>query len=88
MESVMHEKSPRHGAASGPDSLEARRNTPSKEAQDLAAEDLDELDRGIVHALQIHPRAPWTLVGGRTRSQPGDGPLGVGIGWRRRAWRG
>ncbi|MFB7992038.1 Lrp/AsnC family transcriptional regulator [Streptomyces sp. NPDC056002] len=25
--------------------------------------DLDELDRGIVHALQIHPRAPWTLLG-------------------------
>ncbi|MGD6756120.1 Lrp/AsnC family transcriptional regulator [Streptomyces sp. BH105] len=24
---------------------------------------LDELDRGIVHALQIHPRAPWKLVG-------------------------
>ncbi|MFJ1747098.1 Lrp/AsnC family transcriptional regulator [Streptomyces sp. NPDC088116] len=24
---------------------------------------LDELDRGVVHALQIHPRAPWTLVG-------------------------
>ncbi|MEV2213438.1 Lrp/AsnC family transcriptional regulator [Streptomyces sp. NPDC050997] len=25
--------------------------------------ELDELDRGVVHALQIHPRAPWTLVG-------------------------
>ncbi|MFJ9180065.1 Lrp/AsnC family transcriptional regulator [Streptomyces sp. NPDC102360] len=24
---------------------------------------LDELDRAIVHALQIHPRAPWALVG-------------------------
>ncbi|MFJ7998456.1 Lrp/AsnC family transcriptional regulator [Streptomyces sp. NPDC096310] len=24
---------------------------------------LDELDRSIVQALQIHPRAPWTLVG-------------------------
>ncbi|MFF4509326.1 Lrp/AsnC family transcriptional regulator [Streptomyces sp. NPDC001401] len=24
---------------------------------------LDELDRGVVHALQIHPRAPWKLVG-------------------------
>ncbi|GGZ64137.1 Lrp/AsnC family transcriptional regulator [Streptomyces bluensis] len=32
-------------------------------AADEAAMDLDELDRGIVHALQIHPRAPWTLVG-------------------------
>ncbi|MPY60680.1 Lrp/AsnC family transcriptional regulator [Streptomyces spongiae] len=30
---------------------------------DEAAGDLDELDRGVVHALQIHPRAPWTLVG-------------------------
>ncbi|MFI1732195.1 Lrp/AsnC family transcriptional regulator [Streptomyces acidicola] len=30
---------------------------------DEAAMDVDELDRGIVHALQIHPRAPWTLVG-------------------------
>ncbi|GCB52466.1 Lrp/AsnC family transcriptional regulator [Streptomyces sp. NL15-2K] len=28
-----------------------------------AAAELDELDRGVVHALQIHPRAPWTLVG-------------------------
>ncbi|MEU1804478.1 Lrp/AsnC family transcriptional regulator [Streptomyces sp. NPDC019937] len=26
-------------------------------------DELDELDRGVVHALQIHPRAPWTLVG-------------------------
>ncbi len=25
--------------------------------------ELDELDRAVVHALQIHPRAPWTLVG-------------------------
>jgi DNA-binding Lrp family transcriptional regulator len=25
--------------------------------------ELDELDRGVVHVLQIHPRAPWTLVG-------------------------
>ncbi|MFF4257776.1 Lrp/AsnC family transcriptional regulator [Streptomyces sp. NPDC001663] len=31
--------------------------------QDCAAAELDELDRGIVHALQIYPRAPWTLVG-------------------------
>ncbi|MGP3945861.1 MULTISPECIES: Lrp/AsnC family transcriptional regulator [Streptomyces] len=33
------------------------------QTQDYAAHDLDELDRGLVHALQIHPRAPWTLVG-------------------------
>ncbi|MGW3646015.1 Lrp/AsnC family transcriptional regulator [Streptomyces sp. NPDC000878] len=26
-------------------------------------DELDELDRGVVHALQIHPRAPWKLVG-------------------------
>ncbi|MER5935832.1 Lrp/AsnC family transcriptional regulator [Streptomyces sp. NPDC001928] len=25
--------------------------------------ELDEIDRAVVHALQIHPRAPWTLVG-------------------------
>ncbi|MGI5466677.1 Lrp/AsnC family transcriptional regulator [Streptomyces sp. CA-132043] len=31
--------------------------------QDPAAPGLDELDRGVVQALQIHPRAPWTLVG-------------------------
>ncbi|MGW1208747.1 Lrp/AsnC family transcriptional regulator [Streptomyces sp. NPDC002499] len=31
--------------------------------QDRAAFELDELDRAVVHALQIHPRAPWTLVG-------------------------
>lgn len=29
----------------------------------MEAVELDELDRGVVHALQIHPRAPWTLVG-------------------------
>jgi DNA-binding Lrp family transcriptional regulator len=28
-----------------------------------AAAPLDEVDRRIVHALQIHPRAPWRLVG-------------------------
>ncbi|WP_405865896.1 MULTISPECIES: Lrp/AsnC family transcriptional regulator [unclassified Streptomyces] len=31
--------------------------------QDRVSADLDELDRGVVHALQIYPRAPWTLVG-------------------------
>ncbi|WP_258052566.1 Lrp/AsnC family transcriptional regulator [Streptomyces sp. Ru73] len=40
-----------------------RRNTPAQGAQEFAASGLDELDRGIVQALQIHPRAPWTLVG-------------------------
>ncbi|MFI6542013.1 Lrp/AsnC family transcriptional regulator [Streptomyces prunicolor] len=59
----MDEITPRYGAASDPDFSRARRNTPSQEAQDFAAADLDELDRGVVHALQIHPRAPWTLVG-------------------------
>lgn len=55
-----------------PESPDARREVPPKGAQESAAEDtgeegaaleLDELDRGVVHALQIHPRAPWTLVG-------------------------
>ncbi|MET7845206.1 Lrp/AsnC family transcriptional regulator [Streptomyces sp. NPDC005356] len=32
--------------------------------------ELDELDRGIVHALQIQPRAPWTLVGEVLRVNP------------------
>ncbi|MGW6142474.1 Lrp/AsnC family transcriptional regulator [Streptomyces sp. NPDC055140] len=32
--------------------------------------DLDELDRGVVHALQIHPRAPWTLIGEVLRVDP------------------
>jgi DNA-binding Lrp family transcriptional regulator len=31
--------------------------------QDPSAAALDEVDRRIVHALQIHPRAPWRLVG-------------------------
>ncbi|MFI6931882.1 Lrp/AsnC family transcriptional regulator [Streptomyces sp. NPDC050287] len=31
--------------------------------QESATVELDELDRGVVHALQIHPRAPWKLVG-------------------------
>ena len=29
----------------------------------IAPAHLDEVDRRIVHALQIHPRAPWRLVG-------------------------
>lgn len=29
----------------------------------VAAADLDQVDLAIVHALQIQPRAPWTLVG-------------------------
>ncbi|MGY0057528.1 Lrp/AsnC family transcriptional regulator [Streptomyces sp. LZ34] len=33
------------------------------DVQDSAGVELDELDRAVVHALQIHPRAPWTLVG-------------------------
>ncbi|MFJ7945031.1 Lrp/AsnC family transcriptional regulator [Streptomyces sp. NPDC096354] len=32
--------------------------------------DLDELDRGVVQALQIHPRAPWTLIGEVLRVDP------------------
>jgi DNA-binding Lrp family transcriptional regulator len=48
-----------------PDSGVARREAPLLGVQDRAAPEpeLDELDRCVVHALQIHPRAPWTLVG-------------------------
>ncbi|MBW8819020.1 MAG: Lrp/AsnC family transcriptional regulator [Streptomyces sp.] len=59
----MHEKTPGHSAAFDPDSAKARRNAPPGGAQDFAALGLDELDRAVVHALQIRPRAPWTLVG-------------------------
>ena len=59
------------GAAFAPDSPDARREVPPRGTQDRAAApaggtaavELDELDRAVVHALQIHPRAPWTLVG-------------------------
>jgi len=62
----MHRKPSCHGAAFAPDSLDARREVPYRGVQDCAAVELDgidEIDRGVVHALQIHPRAPWTLVG-------------------------
>jgi DNA-binding Lrp family transcriptional regulator len=75
----MDEITPRYGAASDPDFSRARRNTPSQEAQDFAAADLDELDRGVVHALQIHPRAPWTLVG----DVLGVNPVTVARRWQR-----
>lgn len=35
-----------------------------------ADDPLDELDRAVVHALQIHPRASWTLVGEVLRVNP------------------
>ncbi|MER5515417.1 Lrp/AsnC family transcriptional regulator [Streptomyces sp. NPDC002763] len=75
----MDERTPRCGAASGRDSSRARRNAPLQEAQDFAASDLDELDRGVVHALQIHPRAPWTLVG----DVLGVNPVTVARRWQR-----
>ncbi|MEV0479878.1 Lrp/AsnC family transcriptional regulator [Streptomyces sp. NPDC050508] len=75
----MDEITPRYGAASGPDSSRVRRNAPSPEAQDFAAAELDELDRGVVHALQIHPRAPWTLVG----DVLGVNPVTVARRWQR-----
>ncbi|MFD3588107.1 Lrp/AsnC family transcriptional regulator [Streptomyces sp. NPDC058683] len=75
----MHERTQRYGAASGRDFSGARRNAPSQEAQDFAASDLDELDRGVVHALQIHPRAPWTLVG----DVLGVNPVTVARRWQR-----
>src|SRR4051812_14897586 len=46
--------------------------------QDSAAE-LDELDRQLVHALQIHPRAAWRLVG----EVLGVDPVTVSRRWRR-----
>lgn len=75
----MVETTPRHGAASDPDFSRARRNAPPHEAQELAAAELDELDRGVVHALQIHPRAPWTLVG----DVLGVNPVTVARRWQR-----
>ncbi|WP_019068127.1 Lrp/AsnC family transcriptional regulator [Streptomyces hokutonensis] len=45
----------------------------------MAAAELDELDRGVVHALQIHPRAPWTLVG----DVLGVNPVTVARRWQR-----
>jgi DNA-binding Lrp family transcriptional regulator len=75
----MDETTARYGAASGPDSSRARRNAPSQEAQEFAAAELDELDRGVVHALQIHPRAPWTLVG----DVLGVNPVTVARRWQR-----
>ncbi|WP_405927102.1 Lrp/AsnC family transcriptional regulator [Streptomyces sp. NBC_00035] len=47
--------------------------------QDSATPELDELDRGVVHALQIHPRAPWTLVG----DVLGVNPVTVARRWQR-----
>jgi len=47
--------------------------------QDVVAAELDELDRGVVHALQIHPRAPWTLVG----EVLGVNPVTVARRWHR-----
>ncbi|MFD6288383.1 Lrp/AsnC family transcriptional regulator [Streptomyces sp. NPDC060205] len=44
-----------------------------------AAYELDELDRGVVQALQIQPRAPWTLVG----KVLGVDPVTAARRWRR-----
>jgi DNA-binding Lrp family transcriptional regulator len=38
--------------------------------ESVAPQQLDEVDRSIVHALQIHPRAPWSLVGEILRMDP------------------
>lgn len=40
---------------------------------------LDEVDRSIVHALQIHPRAPWNLIG----EVLGLDPVTVARRWQR-----
>lgn len=52
-------------------------------AQDSAAE-LDDLDRQLVNALQIHPRASWRLVG----EVLGVDPVTVSRRWRRLESRG
>ncbi|MGW1208821.1 Lrp/AsnC family transcriptional regulator [Streptomyces sp. NPDC002499] len=75
----MDERTPRYGAASDRDFTSARRNAPPQETQDFAVAELDELDRGVVHALQIHPRAPWTLVG----DVLGVNPVTVARRWQR-----
>ncbi|MGW3415021.1 Lrp/AsnC family transcriptional regulator [Streptomyces sp. NPDC000888] len=49
------------------------------EMQDSATPELDELDRSVVHTLQIHPRAPWTLVG----DVLGVNPVTVARRWQR-----
>ncbi|WP_443060106.1 Lrp/AsnC family transcriptional regulator [Streptomyces sp. NBC_00444] len=79
MECGMHKKTRCYGAAFGLDSREPRRNTPPGGAQDRAATTLDELDRSVVHALQIHPRASWTLVG----EVLGINPVTAARRWRR-----
>lgn len=37
--------------------------TPPSTSDSINAADIDELDRQVLHCLQIWPRAPWTLVG-------------------------
>ncbi|MER6954310.1 Lrp/AsnC family transcriptional regulator [Streptomyces sp. NPDC000618] len=59
----MREKTSCHCAVFTLDSVDVRREAPHRGVQDCAASGLDEIDRGVVHALQIHPRAPWRLVG-------------------------
>ncbi|MFE6960011.1 AsnC family transcriptional regulator, partial [Streptomyces sp. NPDC057696] len=68
------------------DSSATRRDVPPMSVQDYAGPvsgrefgDLDELDRGVVHALQIHPRALWTLIG----EVLGVDPVTVARRWHR-----
>lgn len=78
----MQKKTPCHSAAFGLDPAEPRRNPPPGGAQDRATgkpDEMDELDRAIVHALQIRPRASWTLLG----DVLGVNPVTAARRWRR-----
>lgn len=79
----MRKKTWSHSAEFSSDFQEVCREAPPMGVQDCAAEgavvELDELDRGVVHALQIHPRASWTLVG----EVLGINPVTVARRWHR-----
>lgn len=77
----MREIPPGDDADFGRDFAETRRNAPLGGAQDFAALGLDELDRAVVHALQIRPRASWTLVG----DVLGVNPVTAARRWQRMA---
>ncbi|MCX4403223.1 MULTISPECIES: Lrp/AsnC family transcriptional regulator [unclassified Streptomyces] len=59
----MRKKTPCDGADFGFEPPGTRRNAPPGGVQEFATPGLDELDRAVVHALQIRPRASWTLIG-------------------------
>lgn len=72
------------GNAAGPDTTggpgtSTGLGTSGEPDTSTAPVELDELDRGVVHALQIHPRASWTLVG----EVLGVDPVTAARRWRR-----